>query len=185
MIKKLPKSTHYQILRNILILGLTVYAVGITIAFLRSNPLPLVIGIDSYGTRIVSSENDSVLKLEKNQFVRQFVNYLYSFDETNFDDRISLVGDLMSESLWEKKKAVFTGISNKLKEEPMVQKGQTIDLREIDETHFEADVDASIQSRLRKSTAKVRVQIEIGKAPRTTSKPYPWEVIQYDEQVEK
>lgn len=183
MIKVLPKSTVYAGIKKLLFLTLILYSGVTTFLLFRLDPKPLIIGIDPYGTRVLGAEKDPILKAEKENFLKRFVTYLYNYDETNFDERISIVGDFMNSKIWERRKAEFTSVSNRLKQEPLTQKGKITDLREIDETHFEADVEVHVQSRLRESTVKMRVEIELAAAPRTSSKPYPWEVTSYDEQT--
>ena len=183
MIKTFPKSTMYSALRKLVFFLLVVYAGVTTTLLFRLDPKPLIIGIDPYGTRILGSEKDPILKAEKENFLKRFITYLYNYDETNFDERISLVGDSMNSKIWDRRKPEFTSVSSRLKQEPLTQKGKIIDLREVDETHFEADVEVHVQSRLRESTVKMRVEVELTASPRTSSKPYPWEVTSYDEQT--
>lgn len=183
MIRVLPKAKYFDWMRRLMLIVLMLYAATTTLLLIRFDPKPVVIGIDPYGTRIVGSEKDPILKIEKENFIKRVLVYLYNYDETNFDDRISMVGDFMAAPLWERKKAEYLSISTHLKEEPLTAKGKVADLREVDETHFEADVEVHIQSKLRKSEMKFRVLLELKPAPRTTTKPYPWEVIAYDEQT--
>lgn len=184
MIRSISKASAYQILRKLLFCLVTVYCVVTTVLLIRLNPKPLVIGIDPYGTRIIGTEKDPILKAEKENFLKRFISYLYNYDETNFDERISVVGDSMNGKLWEQRKAEFQPISSRLKQEPLSQKSRINDLREIDETHYEADIEINIQSRLRQNTVRMRVGIELAAAPRSSVKPYPWEVIAYDEKTD-
>jgi hypothetical protein len=142
-----------------------------------------VIGIDPYGTRILFGTGDPILKAEREAFVKRFLVYLYNYDETNFDERISSIGDSMRDKIWDSKKSEFIGISKQLKSDPLVQKAKIVDLRELDERHYQADLEVHIESRLRKKDVKLRVGIEISAAARTIEKPFPWIVESYDEQV--
>jgi hypothetical protein len=149
---------------------LLAYSGVTTILLIKLDPKPLVIGIDPYGTRVVTGEKDPILKAERDAFIKRFIIYLYNFDETNFDERISLMGDSMSLDLWEKA-------------EPLSQKGRILDLRQVDDFHYEADLEVHIQSRLRENDLKVRVSLDLSSAHRTNTRPYPWEIKQYDEQI--
>ncbi len=183
MIRQLPRSSRYQIMKHGIVLVLVLYSVLTSAVLFRLNPHPLVIGIDPFGTRVLGSGKDPILKAEKENFLKRFIIYLYNYDETNFDDRISVVGDFMNPKLWDLKKPEFVSISNQLKTESLTQKAKILDLREVDETHFEVDVEVSIQSKLRSSNLKIRASLELSPSPRTATKPYPWEVIRYDEQT--
>ncbi len=183
MIKNITKASIYSGMKRFMVLALLAYCVLTTVLLLRLDPKPLVIGIDPYGTRVVGQYGDSILKAEKENLLKRFLVYLYSYDETNFDDRISEVGEFMSVELWDRKRAEFISISNRMKTESLTQKAKITDIREIDETHFEADIELSITNRLKKAALKLRVSVELKPSPRTSSKPYPWEVITYDEQT--
>jgi hypothetical protein len=183
MIRSMPKRTQFEWMKRAIFYGLCIYSVATTALIFKLNPVPVVIGIDSYGTRIVTGEKDPIIKAEREAFVSRFISNLYNYDETNFDERISLVGDLMKPELWDEKKAEYLSVSSRLKVEPLSQKSKILDLREVDETHFEADLSIHIQSRLRSNHTQVRVTIEISQAPRSSVKPYPWEVIHYVEQT--
>ncbi len=183
MIKAIPKITQYIWIKRIGFFGIVLYGLVTTGLLVRLDPKPLVIGIDPYGTRVITGEKDPILKAEKENFLKRFLIYLYNFDETNFDDRVSLVGDSMNGKLWDRRKTEFLNVSTRLKQEPLTQKGKIVDLREVDENHFEADLEIHIQSRLRENNVKMRVALEIVSSPRSSSKPYPWEVFNYEEQT--
>jgi hypothetical protein len=183
MIRSLPKRTQLEWMKRAMVIALLIYSIATTGLLLKLNPVPVVIGIDAYGTRIVTGEKDPIIKAEKEAFVRRFIANFYNYDETNFDDRISLVGDLMKPDLWEEKRAEYLSISTRLKDEPLSQRAKIIDLREIDDTHFEADLNIQIQSRLRSTQTQIRVSLEISQAPRSSVKPYPWEITRYVEQT--
>lgn len=183
MIKNLSKASVYSGMKKVSLLILFGYCLLTTTLLLRLDPKPLVIGIDPYGTRVVGQYGDSILKAEKENFIKRFLIYLYSYDETNFDDRISEVGEFMSVELWDKKRSEFISVSGRMKNESLTQKAKITDIREIDEAHYEADIELTITNRLKKTTVKLRVSLELKQSPRTTSKPYPWEVIAYDEQT--
>lgn len=183
MILKLKKYSHITALKNLVIGFLTLYSLTTSVLLLKLDPKPMVIGIDPYGTRVVTGAEDPILKAEKIAFIKQFLSKLYTYDETNFDERISQVGDLMAQSLWESKLEDFKSVSERLKSEPLSQKSVVIDLREVNDSRYEADLEVKINSRLKESGFKIRVGIELNQSPRTIVKPYPWEVKTYDESV--
>jgi hypothetical protein len=175
--------TAFVWMKRFCLICLLAYSGVTTILLIKLDPKPLVIGIDPYGTRVVTGEKDPILKAERDAFIKRFIIYLYNFDETNFDERISLMGDSMSLDLWERKKSEYLSISTRLKAEPLSQKGRILDLRQVDDFHYEADLEVHIQSRLRENDLKVRVSLDLSSAHRTNTRPYPWEIKQYDEQI--
>ena len=180
---RLKNYSHLSAMKNLLIGFLVLYSITLTFILFRLDLKPMVIGIDPFGTRIVTSAEDPILKAEKIAFMKQFLNHLYNYDETSFDDRISHVGDLMAQSLWESKLQDFKSISERLKTEPLRQRGNVTDLREISDSRYEADLEIKIVSRLKESNLKLRVGIDLNQSARTMAKPYPWEVKTYDENV--
>jgi hypothetical protein len=183
MLIKLKNYSHLTAMKNLMIGFLILYSITLTVILLKLDLNPMVIGIDPFGTRVVTTAEDPILKAEKISFMKQFLNHLYNYDETSFDDRISHVGDLMAQSLWESKLEDFKSISDRLKSEPLRQMGSIVDLREFSDSRYEADLEVKIVSRLKESKLKVRVGIDLNQSARTMTKPYPWEVKTYDENV--
>ena len=166
-----------------MVISLISYSATISVVLFRMNPAPILIGIDPFGTRIIATQEDRLLKIEKENLLKRFILQLYNYDETNFDERISAAGDLMSVSLWEKRNPDFSALSKRLKNEPLSQKAKILDLREIDDRHYEADVSIGIRNRLKSVDLKLRIGIELKPSARSQTKPYPYEVATYDEQA--
>lgn len=177
------KHEYFEVMKKGFLWLLVLYSITVTVVLLKLDTRPIIIGIDSFGTRVVSNDQDPIVKAERVSFVKKFISNLYSYDETTFDDRISMVGDLMSDALWSEKKAEFKSLSDRLKTDTLTQKAIIQDIREIDESHFEADLKVTISSRLRQQQTEIRLRMELSESPRTTSKPYPWEVKNYAETV--
>ena len=183
MIYKIHLSTSYLWMKRLMFLALVAYSATISVVLFRMNPTPILIGIDPFGTRIIATQEDRLLKSEKENLLKRFILQLYNYDETNFDERISNAGDLMAASLWDKRNADFSALSKRIKNEPLSQKAKILDLREIDDQHYEADLAVGIHNRLKSVDLKLRVAIELKPSARTQTKPYPYEVSTYDEQT--
>ena len=176
-------STSYFWMKRGLFVALVAYSVTVSVIILRINPTPILIGIDPFGTRVIVSQEDRLLKIEKENFLKRFLVQLYAYDETNFDERISTVGDLMAGALWEKRRPEFVALSTRLKTEPLSQTAKILDLRELDAHHYEADVAVNVHNRLKNADLKLRISINLAASARSQVKPYPYEVISYDEQT--
>jgi len=183
MFKPKQSGSYLMLVSRISISLLILYAAVATVLLFRLDGEPTVIGIDQYGTRIVTSHTDPILKREKILLVRNFAEALYNFNEINFDERASSIGDWMSDDLWKQKQSEYKTLSDRLKTEPITQTGRVLDIREIDELEFEVDMDLETMSRLRRSESKVRVSIQLDGAKRDRLRPYPYEVKSYEETV--
>ena len=173
-----------QILRTTLIIGLVGYSVVSTVLLLKLDPKPLVIGIDSYGTRIINSADDRLIRLERQNFVKRFIQSFYSYESSNFESRISLAGDSMTKDLWESRKSEFSAQAEKSKTAEISQRVEISDLREVDSENYQADLVLTIKNRLQETTAKLRLDLQIRPSRRSDVNPYPFEVASYAEALQ-
>lgn len=180
---KMSRATQLSLLRKTLIFGLVIYSALLTIIMFRVKPHAILIGIDQYGTRVISAAGDRLLKKEKENFLKHFLALLYSYNEETFETRISDCGDLMTKVLWAAKKQEFLKLKEKLKTEPLTQIAEITELREIDQGEYEADVSLKIRRKLTENTIKLRVQIRVKSSARAENDPYPFEVENYDESL--
>ncbi len=157
MFGSLNRVSFYSITRKALVGGLVAYGVIATVLLFRLNPNPVLIGIDPYGTRIIREGGDRLIRQEKENFLKHFLTLQYSYDSESFDRRISDCGDLMAEDLWTQKKVEFERLAKQLKAEELTQTVEIKELREVDSSHFEADLVMHIKRRLSESTVKLRV----------------------------
>jgi len=181
MFGSLNRVSILSIAKKALIAGIGIYAVIATILLFRLSPKPVLIGIDPYGTRIITEAGDRLIRQEKENFLKHFLSLQYSFDSESFDKRISDCGDLMSEALWVQKKVEFERLAKQLKAEELTQTVAIQEVREVDSANFEADLVIHVKRRLNESTVKLRVDLKIHPNPRRAANPYPYEVERYDE----
>lgn len=176
------KATAYSFLKKV-VLGLAViYIMVATVLLLRIRPEPLLIGVDQYGTRVIRDSSDRLVKKERENFLKRFLMLFYNYDSGSFEERISESGDLMSGALWAEKRDEFSKIARQLKAEDLEQKATVSELRELDETSYQADVALIIRRKLTESKVKLRVDLRVRPNRRNEKNPYPLEVERYDEQ---
>ena len=183
MLKRLRKVQAFELMKMILFFGLFIYGILITIAFIRINPKPMVFWATDGGTFLIVENNPELRKKERINFVRKFLLYSYNYDETIFDDRMSTVGDMLRADIWEKKKPEWEAISKKTKDEAIKESGRIIGLRQIDESHYEADIEVIVNRRIKRDELMIRANVEIAEHNRSENNPYPFEVISYVEQI--
>ena len=183
MIKSITKASSFNLMKMMMFYGFVIYGLFITIAFIKVRPKPMVVWVTDGGTYLVIENTPELKKKERVNFVKKVLLYTYNFDETNFDDRMSTVGDMLSPETWEKKKPEWESVSIKTKTDPVTEKGSIRDLRQIDETHFEADLEISVNRRIKTDQLKIRANIEIAEKSRSENNPYPFEVVNYAETI--
>ena len=181
MFTKIEKVDALNLAKRGIFLGLCVYCMVVTVVALKMRPQTLLIGLDSYGARVIREASDPVLRKEKENFIKQFLIQLYTFDGESFERRVSVCGDLMTKDLWLKKKPEFAGIAAKLKTDPLVQVLEIQELREVDTNTYQADIKIQVQRKLEINTVKLRVDIRISPSERRETNPYLFEVKDYDE----
>lgn len=183
MIKNVHRYTIFVCIKRASVVGLIGWSITATILLLRNKPQVLLVGIDQNGTRLITNEDDRLLKTERINFVKRYLAFAYSYSSTDYDSRVSTAGDMMAPKLWEEKKQEFLKISEGLKNEELSQKTKVIEIREIDPENFEADLDINVKSRLKEVTRKLRLQLKLKKSSRNRENPYPFEVESYDEHL--
>lgn len=183
MILKFKPVSQLSFMKKVSVISITAWAALSTILLLRLQPRVVLIGIDSYGARVITKETDRLLRLERENFIKKYLTYSYSYSSTNYDERTSLAGDMMASRLWNEKKKEFTQISENLRKIELVQESKILELREVDLENFEADLELKVRSKLQEATTKLRVEIKINKAKRTEESPYQYEVESYGEHV--
>ncbi len=183
MIRHFNPMSILSFLRNALIVLLVLWAAISTILLLRMKPQVVLVGIDPYGTRLITSENDRLLKGERENFVKKYLAYAYNYSSASFDSRISVAGDMMTQKLWQEKKEEFARISEGLKKHELSQTAKVLELREIDPENFEADLEIRVKTKFQEATTKLRLEIKLRKARRFDQNPYPYEVANYAEQI--
>lgn len=166
----------YQSLKWITFSFLTIWALTSTAIALRSNTKIILISLEEDGTRILRDGQDPALAKEKLNFLKEYLFYAYQYTEANYDRRITQAGSLMSDKLWKEKEEEFQRIWKKMKESPITQTARILDLRDLGEGYFEADIDVQIQSRLLERSTKTKVTLRIQPHKRTTENPYGWEI---------
>ncbi len=166
MFGSLNRVSLLSIAKKALLGGLAAYAAVATVLLIRLNPKPILIGIDPYGTRIISEGGDRLIRQEKENFLKHFLSLQYAYDQATFQKRISDCGDLMAEELWVQKKVEFERVAAQLKAEELTQTVEIKELREVDAQNFEADLVIHVKRRLNESSIKLRVDLKMRANPR-------------------
>jgi hypothetical protein len=168
------------LLRKLLAGCIVAWAITATIAVATRKDKTVVIGIDDYGTRLITGD-DRILEKEKLHFIRHYLELAYNYEGQDYSSRISEAGSLMSDQLWAAKKEEFSTISEKMKSSDLRQESRITDIRMVEPTTYEADLKLVIFNKLKRTDVTFRVEIKLQPHKRTSENPYAWEVLQYAE----
>ncbi len=163
----------------IIVLGIG-FSLAVFHAF-TSRPQTVLIGVDQNGTRIITDQEDPVLRTEVINFLRAFVGVMYNFDQTTFVDNAAKASDLLSLDLWnEKKNDVMTMIET-MKKEPMQVSTQITKIgkekNEKNEEQYSVYTNQIVNRRARTDNIKMNYIFTVQKLPkRTKENPYSIEI---------
>jgi hypothetical protein len=182
MLQNFKPISVFQIGKTIIVGLLVVYAAGISFALVKMMPQNIIIGIDPYGTRIIETSDDRLIRLERHNFIKLFIRRLYTFESESLSKSLSDAGDMMSLELWNKKESDYQKLLEELKSSPFQQISKIEDLREIDPNTYQADLELIIKKNLEEKRMRIRLSVVIVTANRSLKNPYPYQVETYDEQ---
>ena len=183
MLKNLNRVSQFELIKKTSVLGLIIYSVVLSVLLLKQKPETLLIGIDQYGTRLISDQDDRLLKSEKMNFLKLFLRIYHNYDSESYTTAISRAGDLMSQQYWTEKKPDFLQRQEVLKGKDYQRISEIKDLRAIDSTTFEADIIVIERKALKETKSNLRVEIHLQPIKRSQINAYPFEVVRYVEQV--
>jgi hypothetical protein len=165
-----------RLLWSFVISVLVIWGATATVWAYRNRPVVILIGLDDAGTRLITSDGDPLIARERVKFIREFLRGFYNYDSADYAQTMSQTGALMSDLLWREREPEIRRTIEQMKEKPVMQEAQLIDLREVTEREFEADLVVRIRSRLQERNVKYRVALQIAPKKRSAENPYPLEV---------
>ena len=78
--------------------------------------------------------------LETGNFIRHFLALILNFNDESYKKHISLAGDLMTESLWEKKKSEFIKMADFIKKNKVTQSAEILKIQKAKSNLYEIEV---------------------------------------------
>ena len=112
-------------------------AVSSVLAFQNKTQVVLI-GKTQAGFKLITDE-DKTLE-EALNFIRLFLTLTFNFDDESYPRHISLAGDLMTETLWERKKPEFTEMAGFIKKNKIVQAGEILSIKELKSNQYEIEI---------------------------------------------
>jgi hypothetical protein len=144
---------------------------------------PIIIGIDSNGTRIVSEANDPIFKTEATAFIQKFLFNVYNFDSENFIKRIGYATSIMSEDLWKRKQNEILDLKNKIERDSIAISGQIQKLTKDENGTYHALILVHEKSRLNEQDHQIEVSLNLKSTIRNQENPSGLEVDSYEETI--
>lgn len=160
---------------------LCLISVGVNLRVLSKSSRPMIIGIDTNGTRIVTDQADPIYKTEAVAFIQKFLFNVYNFDSENFMKRIGLTTTMMSEDLWKSKRSEILDLKNKVERDSIRISGQVQKMTLDDSGVYHGLVFVKERSRMNEQDHLIGVSIKLKTVPRTQDNPYGLEVDSYEE----
>ena len=143
---------------------------------LKNREKLILIGINDSGARLITESNDQMLQYELKSFLETFIKKYYSYSESTFSTQISEASDLMSESLWEQKKAKLLELQEKLKKSPLVQDIEILGIDKVDDSKIEATATVIVRSKLSEQKYNVRINLSYTKIKRSEANPWGYQI---------
>ena len=165
-----------------LLTALFIWAVLATITAIKPNKT-LLLALDESGTRLITDSQDKFIRLELKNFITQFLNNYYTFNELTFQSQISNATDLMSKDLWDREKEKLAQLNEKLKADPISQFVQILSIDQIDESNFEITSSITLNSRMSSKIIKIKTKLQVSKIKRSESNPWGFEVTELTDVV--
>ena len=144
-------------------------------------PRFILVGLDANGTRIIEAQGDPLLTQERAKFLKEFLFNFYNYDASTYAKRTTAAGNFMADELWNEKKKEFEERERRWLRTPFHMEARLLDLREVSDREFEADLAIRTLDRLVAREVKYRVALTIGLRTRSVDNPYAWEVKSYHE----
>ena len=184
MIRSFKPYFQLQALKSIFTMVVLSWAITASILLVRNKPQTILIGIDENGVRVIRDDRDRLVAQEKLNFLKRYLHYSYNYDAKDFEEKITLAGNLMSAKLWEEKSPEFRRIKEGFSADAtLIQEATIEDIRLVDDYNFQSDIAVKVTKKLQITPVKLHVVLKIGPHARTTDNPFSWEVISYEESI--
>lgn len=172
---------------ELFIMGLSVLLCAIALFSLRQalsiSQKPLLIAIDSNGTRIVTKKDDPIFETEAVQFIKSFVSHLYNFTPTNFVDQVGEATGLMNVNLWQDEENKILEKKSVVERDQISMVSRIKGIYRKSEFEFNVVINSIEMSRLSRVSRTIQAIVTIQKTQRSEMNPYGLEVTKYDEAI--
>jgi len=141
----------------------------------------LLVGIDTNGTRLITSPQDPLFKTEVTNFLVNFISNLYNFNSKNFKDKVGQATALMSESLWANEREKLLSLMSRVEKENISISGEILKIVKNETGAYIIDLNVKEESKLKVKKSKIQLKINVAQTARTKQNPWGMEVVNVDD----
>lgn len=145
---------------------------------------PLILAIDSNGTRVVRRQDDPIFETEAISFLKFYLKNLYNFTPDDFLRNVGIATSYMSISLWEEEKTKILSQHKQIMENQVSMVSDVRKIFKVSDNEFSSLIVIDEKSRLSTSKRILKLKLLLKKIPRSDLNPYGIEVEGYqDEEI--
>ncbi|HPI40508.1 MAG TPA: hypothetical protein PLJ21_06865 [Pseudobdellovibrionaceae bacterium] len=144
---------------------------------------PILIAIDSNGTRVVSKSIDPIFDTEAVQFSKMFISKLYNFTPESFNENVGYASTFFSISLWKEEEQKFLELMKNVEKEKISMSTKLEKIMKNSDSEYSLELNILETTRLNSQLRKVSLKLFIQRTPRTKINPYGIEVNRYEENL--
>jgi hypothetical protein len=163
---------QYNFVIWLLIGVLLVYAAIATVTIIRNKPDIRIIAIEPTGTRLVSSDTDPVLEMERLKFLRLFAHLYNNYDAQTFEESVLKAFDWVTDEIWKSKEAEVKVTLENLQKTGTIQTAKVTRIAENAENQFEIEILATQYFRAKQVTKKGVLTLVVEDAVRSSTNPW-------------
>ena len=127
-----------EIVFCLLIIGLVLWGAVATVSAFKNKGKTILISQTEGFYQVIGEKKKSPLETEN--FIRHFLGLTLNFDNESYRRHISLAGDLMTESLWKKKKLEFQETAGFVKKNKIIQSSEILGIKKIKANSYEVKI---------------------------------------------
>ncbi len=144
---------------------------------------PILIAIDSNGTRVVSQSVDPIFDTEAIQFSKMFVSKLYNFTPETFKENVGYASTFFSINLWLEEESKFLELMKNVEKDQISMNTKLERIIKNSDLEYLLELSMRETTRLNSEDRRVSLKLFIERTQRTKTNPYGIEVNRYEENV--
>ncbi len=142
---------------------------------------PVLIAIDSNGTRVISRLDDPIFETEAVSFVKSFLERLYNFTPETFEKNVGFAAELMEITLWEEKKDQTLSLQKAVFEQKLRLESEVLGISKVNDHDYQALLKVKETSRISEKERTVKIKLSLFRGKRRQENPWGIEVKSYEE----
>ena len=171
-----------HLLKSFLFISLLCWASFATFQAIKNQGKTLLIGIDSNGTRIITSQDDPLFKTELISFLKHYFSKAYNFSAQDFSQNVGEATNLMSETLWRSEGENIQKLKALVEKSGLLQIARLRQLNQVEKDTFQALLQIEQKSRLQVESFEMKVTLKIEKVERAELNPWGMEITSIKEE---